>query len=181
MRDFDDPQVADKLIRVIDSIKSGDDIHSAADDADLNPKIAMSFLDNIKQGRTKDLLEKVQHEPPKVLLWNYRIESLPYPLRRFFMMHYYAVSGVVRVYAPYVEKRKFWIAYGGKYRLVSGAPVIIDERKVAPNQEVRLRRGIHEASRASFRLVWSPPRKRIAVARDVPPGGKKLFEAIYTY
>lgn len=138
-------------------------------------------LSGLKGARSKAVLEDFRDAPPKILLWNYRLASLPMPIRRRLLTHYERLSGVVRVYAPYVEQRKFQIAYDGKYRLVAGTAVVIDNRKVLPNEEVRLRRGPHRADRTTFRLVWVPPRARIGPALDREANARELFEGVYAY
>lgn len=135
----------------------------------------------LKGAKGRQALEDLRAEPPKLVLWNYRLAALPFAIRRHLLTNYERLSGVVRIYAPYVEQRRFRIAYDGKYRLVAGTPIVIDDHKVLPNETVRLRHGPHRANRAAFRLVWAPPRARFGKPLEAPYAERELFEAVYAY
>jgi ribonuclease HI len=54
-RDFNDPSLPGKLIRIIDALRSGGDVERAARDADLDPEVAQKFLDSIKDDLVNNL------------------------------------------------------------------------------------------------------------------------------
>lgn len=140
-----------------------------------------STLERVKAGRVERALDSLRADPPKLLLWNYRLDSLPPQLRRYLLHNYEGLSGAVRVYAPYVGERRFEIAHAGKYRLIGSTAVVIDERKVEPDGQLRLDAGAHRADRTGFRLVWTPSRAQQRVLAGRRPGGRQLFDDVYSY
>jgi len=127
------------------------------------------------------LIEQLSANPPKVVIWNYRIDGLPELTRRFLRTQYRPFWASVHTYAPTTSAERFELAYGGRYMLRDTKSAVIDGQRIAPGKSIALRAGPHRADRRSVRLQWLPP---VALQKRLDPKVRKerqLFDNVYDF
>jgi hypothetical protein len=137
-------------------------------------------LDTLRK-RGPALLTQLRASPPKLVIWNYRMEGLPELVRRHLRMQYRPFWGSVYTYAPTAADETFTLAYGGRYVLRDPKSVVIDGKKLSPGKWVELSAGAHRAERKGVRLQWLPP---LAQQKQLDPKLRKeqrLFENVYDF
>ncbi len=142
-------------------------------------------LDSLSTESPETIISWIRADPPKVLVYSYRIPRLPPAVLQYLQATYAPYSGNVFVYAPTIEPESepSEISIAGQY-LVSGPPgatLDIDGRRVDSGDSIRLDAGPHRiAADRPFRLVLEPD----GVERSPDPRLERhgtLFEEPYTY
>jgi hypothetical protein len=138
-------------------------------------------LDALHKMPVTSLTADLELHPPKLVIGNYRIDSLPALVRRALRTDYDHFWGSVWLYAPIVQSSQFAIAYSGDYSLVAEGPVQIDHQLIQPGQFIHLGAGPHVASTTGFRLRLASSRK---VVDSLDPKYRQpadLFPSVYDY
>jgi hypothetical protein len=145
----------------------------------------LSWLDQRKLGalRTKGpkVVELLRAQPPKLVIWNYRVDGLPEPARRHLRSQYRQFWASVYTYAPVITEERFELAYGGRYVVRDAKSAVIDGKKVAPGRSIELAAGPHTIDREGVRLQWQPAssfQKRLDPKRRREA---RLFDRVYDY
>jgi hypothetical protein len=145
----------------------------------------LGWLDQRKLAalRTKGpkLIEQLRAAPPKLVIWNYRVDGLPEPARRYLRSQYRQFWASVYTYAPVVAEQRFELAYGGRYVVRDAKPVVIDGKKVAGGRSIELAVGPHTIDRVGVRLQWQPASQ---VQKRLDPKRRRegrLFDRVYDY
>lgn len=121
--------------------------------------------------------------PPKILLNNYRMESLPDTIREYIFYHYYHYYGSIYTYAPVVfnSQLTFELQFKGHY-LIHTRPhtfVEIDNKRFPAGKTIFLNAGDHlNNSFYDYRLIWQPDNKPVLSAKFADDKWKKMIKAI---
>jgi hypothetical protein len=122
-------------------------------------------------------VDELERNPPKLVIWNYRMAALPPILQVWVLTHYAPMYGDIFFYAPIARGPQFTIAFDGRYR-IGNAPAVIDGVSVA--NEVVLHRGMHSfGGAAPLRLRLIPPAAIQADMRYAAP--QNLFADAYAF
>ena len=138
-------------------------------------------LDVIHKMPIGTLIDDLEQHPPKLVIGNYRIDSLPSVIRKSLRTDYEHFWASIWLYAPIVRSPQFGIAYSGDYSLIYEGPVMIDRQIVQPGQFIHLSAGPHLASATGFRLRLAASRK---VVDSLDPKYRQpgdLFPGVYDY
>lgn len=121
-------------------------------------KSVYEWLRTLKPDEAGKMIEEMDRNPPKLMLWNYRMAALPKPFMQPVLRRFAPLYGNIFYYAPVVDRSPFTIAFDGSYALDSPTAVAIDGRRVAPRGIVELRKGAHSIAASSpVRLRLLPP------------------------
>jgi hypothetical protein len=138
-------------------------------------------LDVIHKTPIGTLTTDLEAHPPKLVIGNYRVDSLPSLIRRALRSDYEHFWSSVWLYAPIVRSPQFPIAWSGDYSLVAEGPVLIDRQLIQPGQFVHLLRGTHLASTTGFRLRLAASKKIVDSLDPKYRNPPDLFPAVYDY
>ncbi len=132
----------------------------------------------IDRAEAEALVETLRGNPPKLVIWNYRIAALPPPLSTYLQENYGHFTGNVFLYSPMGRAGALPIAFAGEYLVVGadGQTLAIDGRALRPGESIHLEAGSHQAtSEGAFRLALRP-------AFEAPPRKPDpLFTQVYNF
>lgn len=138
---------------------------------------AMNDLRNRSDADLRTIASELERNPPKLVIWNYRMAGLPPILQVWVLTHYAPMYGDIFFYAPVVQGPRFAVAFDGRYR-IGNRPAVIDGAPVAG--EVVLHRGVHSVAIANpIRLRLIPPAGVQADMRYAAP--QNLFADAYAF
>jgi hypothetical protein len=145
-------------------------------------KVQQELLEQLSPAELLDIVRKLDTEPIRFILFNYRIDGLPTLLRQYLASTFEPYWGALFIYSPNVRSGIFTLKFDGEYVVGSKASIVtIDGRGFAPGARLRLTRGEHIAeSSALFRLRLDPA----SVAPDLDPRYKDpevFFPAVYSF
>lgn len=108
-----------------------------------------------------DTLRDFENKPVKVILNNYRLQTLPTPISQYIKRQYQHFYGSIYLYAPiiYPKDMSFYLKFTGEYRVITTPKNIvkIDKKRLSHNQMVELKSGDHVTSaNLPYRLVLTP-------------------------
>jgi hypothetical protein len=131
------------------------------------------------------MFERLEAEPIKVLVRNYRTNALPAAFTTFLEERYMPLYGFLSTYAPVCpeEGSKMRVTFPGTYRIIAsaGQSVSIDGRTVEAGKFVGLSNGIHTVESAAPCRLHFIPRELETVAEARFVWGQALFFHVYTY
>lgn len=105
-----------------------------------------------------NVLHEVDAAPTKLLMWNYRMQSLPEPLRVALRARFAPLYGNIFMYAPTLRPGRFWLSFAGTYRVADAmAAALIDGQSVNDEQNLQLAAGWHTLTGNPLRLRLLPP------------------------
>ena len=119
--------------------------------------------------------EALERRPPRLLIANARLQSLPRPLLASLGRRYQPLHGNLLGYAPLVEPPGAGIDWplAGRFRVERASPgsVRIGGREVGEGEELELRPGLLAIeTEVPIRLIWRPePLERLADPRFAAP------------
>ncbi|MCU1347008.1 MAG: hypothetical protein JWO56_38 [Acidobacteria bacterium] len=124
------------------------------------------------------IVRRLDRIPTKVVVFNYRIDFLPPPIRQALQSRFAPLSGNVLIYAPTLAPGPFALQFGGTYVVStdSAAAISIDGRPVATGTEIQLARGAHVLSGGVARLKLRP-----AGAPESPQPLTDFFPNVYDF
>jgi hypothetical protein len=131
----------------------------------------------------QEILRSFETDPPKFVLLNYRIMSLPEPLKGFITGNYRGLWGNILGYAPRVPPgaMSFDLAYAGTYVIEAATTLEIDGRALAPGVPTMLEAGRHTLTPASgFALVLLPDNFR-SMVNDAYRDRQPMFPDVYDF
>lgn len=135
--------------------------------------VQRNYLLQLPQSRLADLTRAVAHSPVKFVVFNYRIDALPLPVRQYLVETFSPWWGPIFIYAPRVRTGAFSVHFSGDYQVDSAVPVVVDGASLPPGTRLRLARGRHTAaSERPFRLRLMPA----GVERRLDPDARELRE-----
>jgi hypothetical protein len=119
----------------------------------------LGWLGSLDDKGMHALLGRLAEAPPKVVVDNYRVRSLPAPILGWLTAHYEPLEGNLRIYSPVVPEaaERFPVRFEGTYlvQAEAGSEVVIDGRRLSSGERVHLSAGIHSnGSRAAARLRY---------------------------
>jgi hypothetical protein len=138
---------------------------------------AVTRLQHLSDSELRKIAAELEANPPKLVIWNYRMAALPPLLEVWMLTHYAPMYGDILYYAPVARGRGFTIAFDGRYR-IGNAAVVIDGAPASG--EIVLHRGMHSfGSGAPLRLRLIPPAAIQADMRYAAP--QNLFADAYAF
>jgi hypothetical protein len=119
----------------------------------------LGWLGSLDEEGVQSLVGRLAEAPPKLVVDNYRVRSLPAPILRWLTAHYEPLEGNLRIYSPVVPPtaEHFPVRFDGTYLVQAGAgsDVVIDGRRLSPGERIRLSAGVHtNGSRGAARLRY---------------------------
>ena len=122
---------------------------------------ALRRLNGMTDAELQEIIEEMERQPVKLVVFNYRIEDLPQGLLMYLVPNFDHLWGNIMIYAPSIgpDDGQFAVKFSGHYRLeTSGSePIRIDGRQVAGGETLLLDKGWHQvAGDTLFRLVLAP-------------------------
>jgi hypothetical protein len=131
------------------------------------------------------LVMQMDQHPPKLIIRNYRIRSLPQPFKDYFQRTYTRLTGSIYVYGPELAAGRavFELPFDGRYMLDARRPtsIIVDGMVRSSGEYVHLNRGPHIIETSEpLRLRLLPPgiEQRIEPRLD---NETVFFPSVYEY
>jgi len=158
-------------VRLVEAITEGDEKYLAGVDMVLGRRQpgGLAWLDRARLGRVKKaggkaVINRLEEDPPKALIMNYRLHALPRPVKSYFAANYRRLHGNVHVYCPTLpaSKSEWYVPFDGDYRVrQSGkkapASVFVDGEEVRRGRVLELwKGGVPYESERDFRLCLEP-------------------------
>lgn len=141
--------------------------------------MGLQHLRKMPESELRNLVGSLPGNPPKLLLWNYRLAGLPPGLLAYFATQYRPVYGNLFLYAPIVGGSQFTIHFDGGYR-VEGTEASVDGVSVRTGAIIQLKRGLHSlAADRPLRLRLLPPAGIDVDPRYADPND--LFPNVYDF
>jgi hypothetical protein len=121
----------------------------------------LSSLRQLPPADRRQLTQRVERAPLKLVIDNYRTQQLPRELRRALDRNYGFLWGNLRLYSPALDPEwsEFHLAVGGRYQVYSDEPLTaeIDGHQVTTGETLELGPGPHRlASSTPMRLRLLP-------------------------
>lgn len=130
----------------------------------------------MSEAEQKALADAAAAGRPKLIIWTYRLTTLPRVVTSYLRNHFLPIYGDVAFYAPTISPPRFSVDFDGEY--VVHDPVVIDGIPV--NGRVKLTHGIHTLTASNpTRLKLEPPEQLLVDQRFA--AARPLFYAIYEY
>jgi hypothetical protein len=129
--------------------------------------------------------EAIERRPPRLLIANARLQSLPRPLLASLGRRYQPLHGNLLGYAPLIESPGAALDWplAGRFRVERASPgsVRIAEREIGEREVLELQPGrLSIETEVPIRLVWEPQRlQALADPRFAAPA--ELFPNVYSY
>jgi hypothetical protein len=135
----------------------------------------------LRKAATGPLIRSLDDAPPKLLLRNYRMNSLPMRVRLYLRRNYKHFSGPIWTYCPRLDDESFRLGYSGTYEVSARNDFFIDGIAMQPQQHVRLTTGPHRATTTGFSLCWIPGRRAQASVEAKFAREADLFPHMYDW
>lgn len=124
-------------------------------------ELGILMLPSIYLTRTtpEQIIADFEKSNVKVILNNYRIESLPQSIKSYLADHYQHYYGSIYLYAPRIAPNQFsfYLKFSGRYKVIAHQSLRLDNKTIHPQQIIVLLRGNHiNDARKPYRLVLQP-------------------------
>jgi hypothetical protein len=155
-------ELAERLLRKRETYLAGINmVYTREQSPNVLAWLDKASLDTLRRFSMNDLVAELQLRPPKLVIGNYRIDSLPIALRKSIRDDYDHLWASIWLYAPTIHAETFNLAYPGHYRLRADTPVEIDGQPIQPGTTVHLSPGPHTANATGFKLKYVPSKKLV--------------------
>lgn len=108
---------------------------------------------------TEEVIHALEMGHVKLYVNNYRMQALPWSLKKFLASQYAHFWGSIYLYAPMVQagNSRLMIKFAGKYQIESVQAITLDGKKFLPQATVNLTAGYHRSEgRRAYRLKLAP-------------------------
>lgn len=131
-----------------------------------SPKLLPIMLTSLylEPRTTAEVLHDLKVTPIKLYVNNYRIVSLPYPIKIFLSSEFAHYWGSIYIYAPRISanQQQVLLKFSGYYQVIAeqNAQIYLDHKKIFSNELLFLKNGIHFSKAENFyRLKYFPMNK----------------------
>ncbi len=179
-------QVAEKILEEGDSYLAGVAMIFTHEQTKGLEWLDRAALNRLRRQNANQLIRRFKDSPPKILIMNYRLRSLPRGAYRYLANNYRHFHGNVHIYCPSIaaSARHFDLGYRGNYRILFSAKpaskTMIDSREVRSGT-VHLEKGKHTLdAQTNFRLCLQPDGLQ-DVADPIHKSQIAIFPEPYSY